>query len=173
MAARFSTTFVTAAAARGANGIGAGEEYMGDKTIHVGFGLTAQDTTKLVWGAGGRSANAPAWLRTAAKAGWDRPVPLNASATPVVSHAGRSVVVARDGLRLRGGPGLEFGIITALASGAEVTVLGRDGPNGEWARVDLQGDGLADGYLFAAFLAPTNSGDEGNEAAEEPGPGGG
>lgn len=161
-------TFVTAAAARGAIGIGAGVGYMGNKTIHVGFGLTPADTTKLVWGAGGKSANAPAWLRTAAKAGWDHPVPLNAPVTPIVPHAGRSVVIARDGLRLRSGPGLGFGVITTLASGTELTVLGHDGADDEWARVDLQTDGLADGFVFAAFLAPTNSGDEGDETADEP-----
>ena len=163
--------FVTAAAARGAIGIGAGVGYMGNKTIHVGFGLTPADTTKIVWGADGKSANAPAWLRTAAKAGWDHPVPLNAPVTLVVSHAGRSVVIARDGLRLRSGPGLGFGVISTLASGATVTVLDRAGADDEWARVDLQGDGLADGFVFAAFLAPTNSGDAGDEQAEEPGAG--
>jgi hypothetical protein len=52
-------TFVTACFRLGATGIGAGIGYMGQHTIHVGFG------TKLVWGAGGLSANAPAWLRAA------------------------------------------------------------------------------------------------------------
>lgn len=56
--------FVEAAAARGATGIGAGVDYMGEKTIHVGFGA------KAVWGAGGASANAPAWLKSAAERGW-------------------------------------------------------------------------------------------------------
>ena len=57
-------TFVTAAARAGATGIGAGVDYMGDDTIHVGFGARA------VWGAGGRSANAPPWIKDAARAGW-------------------------------------------------------------------------------------------------------
>ena len=39
--------FVTAAAANGATGIGAGVDYMGPKTLHVGFG------SKAVWGAEG------------------------------------------------------------------------------------------------------------------------
>lgn len=70
------TTFVTASAARGATGIGAGVDYMGDATLHVGFGRTSEDTTTLVWGAGGRSANAPGWLRRAAQSGWDSPVEI-------------------------------------------------------------------------------------------------
>src|SRR5262245_52579321 len=46
-------TFVAAAAAAGAIGIGAGLGYMGNRTIHVGFGTSETDRTKLVWGAGG------------------------------------------------------------------------------------------------------------------------
>jgi hypothetical protein len=59
--------FVTSAAARGATGIGAGVEYMGPKTLHVGFGR------KSVWGKGGRAANAPTWLKQAVLAGWENP----------------------------------------------------------------------------------------------------
>jgi hypothetical protein len=51
------------AAAAGATGIGAGSgtDYMGPHGIHVGGGPGAET----VWGAGGRSANAPQWLRDA------------------------------------------------------------------------------------------------------------
>jgi hypothetical protein len=56
--------FVTSAASRGATGIGAGIDYMGEHTIHVGFGK------QLVWGAGGKAVNAPAWLKKAADKGW-------------------------------------------------------------------------------------------------------
>jgi hypothetical protein len=63
--------FVTACASRGAIGIGAGVHYMGNKTIHVGFGTSPQDQTKIVWGANGASANAPQWLRMAAQSGWN------------------------------------------------------------------------------------------------------
>jgi peptidoglycan hydrolase-like protein with peptidoglycan-binding domain len=68
--------FVTAAAAYGANGIGAGVDYMGPRTLHVGFGTTPQDHRQIVWGAQGASANAPAWLREAASRGWNRPQDL-------------------------------------------------------------------------------------------------
>ena len=69
------TTFVTAAARAGGTGIGAGVGYMGNRTIHVGFGTSPSDRTRLTWGAGGRSANAPGWLRNAAGAGWAAPAP--------------------------------------------------------------------------------------------------
>jgi len=57
-------SFVTAAARAGAMGLGAGVDYMGPDTIHVGFGSRA------VWGAGGKAANAPEWIRRAAQSGW-------------------------------------------------------------------------------------------------------
>jgi hypothetical protein len=47
---------VRTARARGVTGIGAGDDYMGPGRFHVGFGTPA------VWGAGGKSANAPSWL---------------------------------------------------------------------------------------------------------------
>ena len=50
--------------AAGATGVGAGIDYMGPNTVHIGFG------TRAVWGAGGSAANAPAWIIAAAKAGW-------------------------------------------------------------------------------------------------------
>jgi hypothetical protein len=65
--------FVTACAAYGATGIGAGLNYMGNKTLHIGFGLTPTDKSMIVWGADGKSANAPQWLRDAAQAGWKKP----------------------------------------------------------------------------------------------------
>lgn len=65
--------FVTAAAANGAIGIGAGVGYMGPKTLHIGFGADAGDRRKIVWGADGRSKNAPQWLRDAAERGWTNP----------------------------------------------------------------------------------------------------
>jgi hypothetical protein len=61
--------FVTEAARLGATGIGAGIDYMGADTIHVGYGPRA------VWGAGGAAAAAPAWLRRAVLAGWARAAP--------------------------------------------------------------------------------------------------
>ena len=159
--------FVTAAAASGATGIGAGVAYMGNKTIHVGFGTSVDDRTRLVWGAGGKSATAPDWLRIAARKGWD------GAASPLVPSAevaapGRFAVIARDGLKLRNGPGTTFESARTLPAGTELTVMGFDGGNDAWARVDLEDDGLLDGHVFAAFLAPSDGVLNGREDAAEP-----
>lgn len=50
------TQIVQTAKSRGVTGIGAGDDYMGAGRFHVGFGNPG------VWGAGGKSANAPEWL---------------------------------------------------------------------------------------------------------------
>lgn len=51
---------VRRASAGGVTGFGAGPGYMQPGSMHVGFGPQA------VWGAGGKGANAPDWLRAAA-----------------------------------------------------------------------------------------------------------
>ncbi|WP_340643798.1 hypothetical protein [Phenylobacterium sp.] len=140
--------FVTAAASLGATGIGAGAAYMGTKTIHVGFG------TKLVWGAGGKAVNAPAWLKVAAAKGWGQPP---AAAAIAKARIGRNTVIARNGLKLRGGPGENFTHSVLLKAGTELTVTAFSGAGGEWALVDLDDDGLLDGFVFAAYLTPTDA----------------
>lgn len=60
-------------------------------------------------------------------------------------------VNARSGLRLRSGPGNNFDIIDSLPLGRQVFVGRRQG---EWIEVDLQGDGVIDGFVFASFLVP-------------------
>jgi len=161
-------SFVTAAAARGATGIGAGVNYMETKRIHVGFGNSPSDHQQLVWGAAGASANAPAWLRVAAKKGWDNPVGSIPQAAVAPVAPARFIVNARGGLWLRKGPGLGFDRDRLLAAGTELTVAGRDG---DWARVDLEHDGLVDGYVFAAFLTSADSDTGEGERVEEPGDG--
>ncbi|MGH1414836.1 MAG: hypothetical protein ACRBB0_15215 [Pelagimonas sp.] len=54
---------VARAKANGVTGIGAGDGYMQPGSMHVGFGKPA------VWGAGGKGANAPDWLRSASARG--------------------------------------------------------------------------------------------------------
>lgn len=57
-------TFIQTAVANGANGIGAGTDYMGPAGLHVGFGPDGKPGGPVtVWGAGGKSRNAPGWLR--------------------------------------------------------------------------------------------------------------
>lgn len=144
--------FVTAAAKAGATGIGAGVRYMGDKTIHVGFGRSPTDHVQLTWGVDGKPANAPRWLRQAAQAGWTAPPNGIANGAHLAADCRRFGVIARDGLKLRGGPGKEFGAERTLPLGTELNVPGADAGLA-WVRVDLEGDGLIDGYVFAAFLA--------------------
>ncbi len=58
-------------------------------------------------------------------------------------------VNARNGLRLRGGPGLEFDTLKSLAMGQQLCLMQHQG---DWAEVDLDGDGLVDGWVFATYL---------------------
>ena len=78
----------------------------------------------------------------------------------VASHfaAGRYVVIARGGLKLRGGPGTNFGSERTLSAGTELNVVSVSDVDPSWVRVDLEGDGLLDGYVFASFLAPSGEG---------------
>lgn len=58
-------------------------------------------------------------------------------------------VTARAGLRLRAGPGTRFDVLDLLPAGTPVHVAEvADG----WAKIDREGDGCIDGFVFAAFL---------------------
>lgn len=71
--------------------------------------------------------------------------------------AGRYAVIARDGLKLRGGPGINFSSSRTLAVGTELNVVDADDADSSWVRVDIEGDGLLDGYVFSSFLRPVGS----------------
>ncbi len=145
--------FVTAAAALGANGIGAATDYMGPRSLHVGFGLDDQDTSEIVWGRKGKSVNAPKWLRDAARAGWSGATSFTAlPAAP--RRTGPHEVIARGGLFLRKGPGTGFAVADLMPFGQTVWVLGYSTVDPAWARVDLRQDGAVDGHMFAEFLSP-------------------
>ena len=60
-------------------------------------------------------------------------------------------VSARGALNLRGGPGQEFPVLRSLPHGMQVYGLER---RGDWVRVDLSGDGVADGFVYASYLKP-------------------
>ena len=135
---------------------------MGDRTIHVGFGTSVSDRQKLTWGAQGASANAPRWLREAAAAGWASPGPALVGGAPRALAPGRYAVNARGGLKLRGGPGTNFASERTLPTGTELQVVATDAQDPSWVRVDLEGDGVLDGYVFAGFLAPVGA----DESAE-------
>jgi len=85
-----------------------------------------------------------------------------------VLAAGRYVVMARGGLKLRGGPGTNFESERTLALGSELNVVEVDSQDPSWVRVDLEGDGLLDGYVFASFLAPAQQHIAGREDVPEP-----
>jgi uncharacterized protein (TIGR02594 family) len=64
-------------------------------------------------------------------------------------------VTARSGLNLRSGPGEDFRVLQVLDSGMIVTGVERAG---SWIKVDLEGDGHADGFVFAKFLQAVSGG---------------
>jgi hypothetical protein len=138
-------SFVEAAASFGATGIGGDVGYMGASRLHVGFGSRA------TWGGNGGTGEAPAWLASAARRGWNSPSPI----PPSQADPSMFTINARDGLNLRSGPGVDFSIIRLLPLETTVSVLRLDGPNQEWAQIDLDGDGVADGYVFKTFLKPS------------------
>jgi hypothetical protein len=88
--------------------------------------------------------------------------------TPTSVAPGRYVVIAREGLKLRGGPGTNFDSEKTLPAGTELTVVAASEVDPSWARVDLEGDGLLDGYVFASFLAPAGLHADASEDAPEP-----
>jgi len=67
---------VRQARAAGVTGFGAGPGYMQPGSMHVGFG------TPMVWGAGGASKNAPAWLRAAYYGAAQTPAPVTTNRAP-------------------------------------------------------------------------------------------
>ena len=89
-------------------------------------------------------------------------------AAPISIAPGRYVVIARDGLKLRGGPGTNFESEKTLPAGTELNVVAASDVDPSWARVDLEGDGLLDGYVFASFLAPAGLHAGAGEGAPEP-----
>ncbi len=104
-------SFITTAVSLGAQGVGAGDGYMGPNAIHIGYG------NPVAWGDGGRSANAPAWLTAAWQAGLDNPqhpVPPNPVGAPTVTAAER---LSSGGYTIRRGDTL-----TAIADRFGTTV---------------------------------------------------
>jgi len=80
---------------------------------------------------------------------------MNNNVLPVVSSNGEGnkgdlyTVIARSGVNLRTGPGTQFSIARSLPLGTSLYIVKREG---DWALVDLQGDGAADGHVLASFL---------------------
>lgn len=73
--------------------------------------------------------------------------------TTQAMQLGTYVVNVRSDLKLRGGPGPAFPVVMSLVNNMVVDVLAfEDNTSGRWALVDLEGDGVKDGFVFAAFL---------------------
>jgi uncharacterized protein (TIGR02594 family) len=64
-------------------------------------------------------------------------------------------VSARSGLNLRKGPSESFPTAQAYANGTIVHGLGTEG---DWIKVDVEGDGVADGYMSRKFLKAVTGG---------------
>jgi uncharacterized protein (TIGR02594 family) len=64
-------------------------------------------------------------------------------------------VIAASSLNLRAGPGNDFPILKTVPAETIVTGIGRDGG---WIKVDLAGDGHADGFMFEHFLQAVSGG---------------
>jgi hypothetical protein len=62
----------------------------------------------------------------------------------------QSTVTARAGVRLRNGPGVEFDVSHIVPARRTLKIISRCG---DWALVDLENDGLADGFIHSAFLS--------------------
>lgn len=62
--------------AAGVTGFGAGPGYMQQGSMHIGMGAPG------VWGAGGKGANAPVWLKAAFNNPWTDPAPAAVAAQP-------------------------------------------------------------------------------------------
>jgi hypothetical protein len=140
----FFEAFVEAAASFGATGIGGDVSYMGPTRIHVGFGSRA------TWGTNNANGPAPSWLANAATKGWNNPLafPSSPNGSPLFKAN------ANGGLNLRSGPGLDFKVMKTISAGTIVRIQSLGGKNQEWAQVDLEGDGVSDGYVFRAYLVP-------------------
>ncbi|WP_439143058.1 SH3 domain-containing protein [Planktotalea sp.] len=64
----------------------------------------------------------------------------------------RYLVNARSGLRLRAGPSVKFDVLKLVPFGTSLALLGYGGSGNAWAQVDLENDGVADGFVFSEFL---------------------
>ncbi len=83
---------------------------------------------------------------------------LEAAATEETSVDGPLSIMqvnARNGLNLRRGPSNDFAVEDTLALGSIVYALEK---HGEWVCVDLQGDGIADGFLHSDYLTAVSGG---------------
>lgn len=76
-------------------------------------------------------------------------LPVETSSVAMAHLAATHEVISRTRLRLRGGPGTEYSVLGSLLPRQSVVAKP---VNTEWSSIDLQGDGLIDGFAASAFL---------------------
>lgn len=93
---------------------------------------------------------------------------FNLDTTPIddVRHSINLMeVIARSGLKLRKGPGTDYDDIRTLPFGTIVNALSET--NG-WIQVDIEGDGIVDGYMFGGYLKAVSGGFPSPDSNETP-----
>jgi hypothetical protein len=147
--------YVQETVARGATGIGHGLGYMGPNALHIGGGAPN------VWGEGGRSANAPEWLRSAFDAARQggRPAPepnidmLRSglkSRLPLTGAPPSLNVPAMKGGSLTSGPANDNGRDIEAKYVNNTTIKTEDAPSGNNARNSEMPVGLMQSSLKGA-----------------------
>jgi len=147
--------------AAGITGFGAGPGYMGEGTMHIGFGSPG------VWGAGGKGANAPEWLRAAyngAAAG-----SLPAASVPDVAdgpkgqevYATPSQPIDNTMVASTGGQGGSGDPITS-----DMAAYAMDGEKNIWERLSGIGKALDDSIPQAPSAGGSYGGQGGNMLAQ-------
>ncbi|OJU12264.1 MAG: hypothetical protein BGN85_09425 [Alphaproteobacteria bacterium 64-11] len=129
----------------GITGFGAGPGYMQPGSMHIGFG------TPNVWGAGGRSANAPDWLRQA----FNESVP---AAGPQVAATSQPQLPATGPVptpRPTTQPGIISRIASALSNAIVPSAAAAEMPQPQPGVTDAGGTSLGAGLPMAS-VAPRN-----------------
>jgi hypothetical protein len=76
-------------------------------------------------------------------------LPVEPAALRLNKSTGTHEVISRTSLRLRGGPGTNFAVTGSLKTGQRVVARSA---GAEWSSIDLEDDGLIDGFAASAYL---------------------
>lgn len=142
---------VSRARTAGVTGIGAGNDYMGAGRFHVGFGAPA------VWGADGRAANAPQWLRTAYY-GAAKPAPVPPRNIPNPPRPGVPPVLAAGGAGIGGFWRNPLGAVTGAFGGIPPILASANSANVQRNVTGAMLSTVAGRTMAANMLLPSNIG---------------
>lgn len=70
-------------------------------------------------------------------------------------------------MKLRSRPENDSDVFRTLPAGTDLIVVATEGDGDAWSLVDLEGDGLVDGYVFSSFLTPADIAEDEEEEEEE------